>query len=38
MKICPVEAKLFREDGQMDGQTDRNREANSRFPQFCGNG
>jgi len=30
MKILPVEAELFREDGL----TDRH-EANSRFSQFC---
>ena len=37
MKICPVGAKLFHVDGRMNGRTDRNCEANSRFLQFCGN-
>jgi len=39
MKICPVEAKLFHKDGEMDGWTDRRTDthdkANSCFSQFC---
>jgi hypothetical protein len=39
MKNCPMEAELFRADGEMDGrtdrQTDRNEEDNIRFSQFC---
>jgi len=40
MKICPVRAKLFCVNGQMDGQTercslDRADKANSCFLQFC---
>ena len=35
MKIRPVGAELFYEDGPTDGQTDRNDEAYSRFSQFC---
>jgi len=31
MKIRPVGAELFHEDGQTDGHD----EANSRFSQFC---
>jgi len=39
MKIRPVGAELFHVDGQtlrqIDGRTDRQDEANSRFPKFC---
>jgi hypothetical protein len=38
MIIRPAVAELFHEkraDGQMDRQTDRHNEANSRFSQFC---
>ena len=39
MKICPVGAELYREDGQTGGQTDkqtdRHNEASSRSSQFC---
>jgi len=31
MKISPVEAEVFHEDGQ----TDRHEEANSPFSEFC---
>jgi len=34
MKICPVGAKLFQADEQMDGHSDRHVEANSRFLQY----
>jgi hypothetical protein len=35
MKIHPVGADLVRADRQVDRQTDRRDEANSRFSQFC---
>ena len=35
MIICPVEAELFRANGQTRGWTDRLDEANSRFSEFC---
>ena len=35
MKIRPVRAELFHEDGRADGQMDRHNEGNSRFSQFC---
>ena len=39
MKMRPLEAELFRVDGQTDRQTDRQMErrdeANIRFLQFC---
>jgi len=35
MKIRSVGAELFSADRQMEGQTDRHEEANSRFLQFC---
>ena len=34
MKIRPVGAELFNADRQIDGRTDRQDEANSRFSQF----
>jgi len=34
MKIHLVEAELFHADGQTDGRTDINNEANSRSAQF----
>jgi hypothetical protein len=34
MKICPVGAELFQEDGQMDGHSDRHDKASSRFSQY----
>jgi len=34
IKIRSLEAKLFREDGRTDGQTDRYEEANSFFHKF----
>ena len=37
MKICPVEAELFREDGHTGTQTDRQDEANNRFSQISQN-
>jgi len=35
MKILPVGAELFREDGRTEGQADRHDEASSHFSQFC---
>jgi len=36
MKIYPVGAELFHAtDGRTDGLTDRHKEANGRFSQFC---
>jgi hypothetical protein len=35
MKIRPVKAELFHEDGQTERQTDRHDEANNSFSQFC---
>ena len=34
MKICPVGADLFHEDGQTDIQMDRHDEVNSNVTQF----
>jgi len=36
MKIRPVGAELFHENGRTENQKDRPDEANSRFSQFCG--
>ena len=33
IKVRPVGAEVFHEDGQTDRRTDRHGEANSRFPQ-----
>ena len=39
MKICPMEAKLFHEDGQTDAQTDGDKDtkdvANGDYSKFC---
>jgi hypothetical protein len=34
MKIRPVGAEFYHEDGRTDGRTDGHDEANSRFPKF----
>jgi len=36
IKILPVGAELFHEDGQKDRLTDTHDTTNRRFPQFCG--